>query len=274
MLGCHVTIVHDAQAPSNTITCGEASSLLAIGEAFRTIARGSADVCICGGAESKMNPMGVMRQELIGRLVAGHDESPATACRPFDASTNGMVAAEAGGLLILEELEFAKKRGARIYAEVIGFGAGTSATDWDKPDPQGLGAALAMRAALRDAGIPAAEIDVVGAFATGCNDHDAAERAAHAQVFAGRQGIPALAIKGATGNCGAGSGALDLAATLMAMHNNTLPPSPNTAGADSGGILRFAVDSPVDLRARTGLCLSYALSGQQCAAIVVRKLEG
>ena len=82
MLACHVTIVHDAQGPSNTITCGEASSHLAIGEAFRTVARGDVDVCICGGAESKINLMGMARPQLLGRLVTDSNDDPARACRP------------------------------------------------------------------------------------------------------------------------------------------------------------------------------------------------
>ena len=124
MLACHVTIVHDCQAPSNTITCGEASSHLAIGEAFRTIERGDADLCICGGAESKLNPMGLIRQSLLGRLVTDSNDSPETACRPFDISRKGAVIGEGGGLIILEELERAKKRGAKIYAELVGFEIG------------------------------------------------------------------------------------------------------------------------------------------------------
>jgi len=147
MLSCHVTIVHDAQAPSNTITCSEAASHLAIGEAFRTIARGAADICICGGAESKLNPMGLMRQALLKRLSG-------SACRPFDVSRDGMVIGEGGGLLILEEYEHARNRGARIYAEVVGFGASTNTHSWSEPCPEGKGIALAVTKALGDAGLP------------------------------------------------------------------------------------------------------------------------
>jgi len=274
MLGCHVTIVHDAQAPSNTITCGEASSHLAIGEAFRTIARGAADVCICGGAESKMNPMGVMRQQLIGRLVSTGDNDPATACRPFDPSANGMVAGESGGLLILEELGFAQKRGARILAEIVGFGAGTSIASWHEPEADGVGTALAIENALRDAGASPAQVDLVCTFGTGINGYDAAERAALQRVFNGRRDIPALALKGALGTSGAGIGAVDMAATVMALHHNTLPPSANTRKADTGGLLRFAHDEPVDLKINCAISVAYALSGSQNAALVIRRYGG
>src|SRR5262249_49381841 len=114
MLACHVTIVHDAQGPSNTITCGEASSHLAIGEGFRTIARGVADVCICGGAESKVNPMALMRQSL-GKRLSHRNDTPGKACRPFAEDRDGSVVSEGAGLVILEELDHARARGARIY---------------------------------------------------------------------------------------------------------------------------------------------------------------
>src|SRR5947209_13039380 len=117
MLACHVTIIHQLKGPSNTITCADASSHLAIGEAFRTIQRGNADLAICGGAESKLNPMGMLRQTLLKRLTETHNESAADAVRPFDADADGTVVGEGGGLLILEEIEHAHQRGAKIYAE-------------------------------------------------------------------------------------------------------------------------------------------------------------
>src|SRR5262249_40552218 len=132
MLACHVTIVHDAQGPSNTITCGEASSHLAIGEAYKTIARGTADVCICGGAESKDHPMAPLRQSL-GKRLSTSNERPEAACRPFGADRDGTVISEGGGLVILEELEHARRRGVRIYAEVVGFGASNDAHDPSLP---------------------------------------------------------------------------------------------------------------------------------------------
>ena len=163
MLACHVTIVHDAQGPSNTITCGEASSHLAIGEAFRTMARGAADVCICGGAESKDNPMALLRQEL-GQRLSTRNEEPERACRPFAADRDGTVISEGGGLVILEDLEHAKKRGVRIYAELAGFGAAHDAFmagQPTRPEPNGRGAALAMRKAIKDAGIGADQVGLV-----------------------------------------------------------------------------------------------------------------
>src|SRR5438874_9151493 len=138
MLACHVTIIHQLKGPSNTITCADASSHLAIGEAFRTIQRGSADLAICGGAETKVLPMSVMRQVLLRRVTETHNDSPEQAVRPFDADADGTAVGEGGGLFILEEYEHAKKRGAKIYAELIGFGASQDTYSVTQPDPNGV----------------------------------------------------------------------------------------------------------------------------------------
>src|SRR4051812_12932360 len=137
MLACHVTIIHELKGPSNTITCADASSHLAIGEAFRTIQRGKADLAICGGAESKVNPMGHMRQSLLKRLTESHNDAPADAVRPFDAEAAGTAIGEGGGLFILEEYERAKNRGAKIYAELVGFGASQDTHKITEPCPTG-----------------------------------------------------------------------------------------------------------------------------------------
>ena len=273
MLGCHVTIVHDAQAPSNTITCGEASSHLAIGEAYRTIARGAADVCICGGAESKMNPMSVMRQQVMGRLVSGHDDTPDQACKPFGSDTDGMVAGEGGGLLILEELESAKARGARIYCEVAGFGAASKITSWHEPDPSGRALSLAIKNALADADLSPDQVNLLCTMGTGINRYDEGELAGIRTAFDDRKNIPAIANKGAVGMGGAGCGSIDLAATTMAMHHNTIPPSKNASSAQTGGLLQFAESDPVDARIDVAVSHAYSLSGAQTAAVVLRRYE-
>lgn len=274
MLGCHVTIVHDAQAPSNTITCGEASSHLAIGEAYRTIARGAAEVCICGGAESKINPMGLVRQQLLHRLATGCDDQPQRACRPFSASRNGLVVGEGGGLVILEELEHARSRGVRIYGEVIGFGATANTQSWSQPDPDGMGIAAAVRSALRDGDVSPDAIDLVGTFGVGTVEHDASElKGLQAALGERSDGLPALATKGAIGNAGAGAGAVDFAATVMAMMHNTIPPSLNTEDPDPLCRLAFATSDPVDAPIQHAVSVGYALGGGQNAALLLAKYK-
>lgn len=272
MVACHVTIVHDAQAPSNTITCGEASSHLAIGEAFRTVARGDADICICGGAESKINPMAVTRQILCGRVNTQDNGRPEAASCPFEAAGRGMVPAEGGGLVILESLEHAQKRGARVYAELAGFGAASSLQSWSQPDHDGRSLACAMRKALDDAQTTADQIELAAPFGTGAANFDKAESQAWSNCFGPRlRQVPAMTTRGAVGHNGAGSGAIDFAAMVMAMHSNTVPPSCN---AGSGSDFHFVQSDPKDARARQGLSVAYSLAGGQTAALVVRKWEG
>jgi 3-oxoacyl-[acyl-carrier-protein] synthase II len=272
MLACHVTIVHDCQAPSNTITCGEASSHLAIGEAYRTIERGAADICICGGAESKINPMGLIRQLLLGRLATDSNDRPAEACRPFAKNRSGMVIGEGGGLLILEQLERAQKRGARIYAEVCGFGASVNASHWLKPQADGRGLSLAIHKALKDAGATADQVDLVNAFGVGTQTHDAAEAAGIRSVLGAKTGTtPVLATKGALGNNGAGSGAIDVAMTVLAMHRGVVPPSASTSEVDAACGLKVVTGDPIDARVEVALSTASALSGGQTAALVIRR---
>ncbi|MBU0641410.1 MAG: beta-ketoacyl-[acyl-carrier-protein] synthase family protein [Planctomycetes bacterium] len=276
MLACHVTIVHDAQGPSNTITCGEASSHLAIGEAFRTIARGTADVCICGGAESKVNPMALMRQGL-GRRLSTLNDTPEKACRPFAAGRDGTVVAEGGGLVILEELEHARRRGARVYAELVGFGACNEAYDPaqpSRPSPEGRGTALAISKALRDARADTAQVDLVGSPACGLVERDAAEAAALKTTFGDRVAdLPVLNVKGGLGNSGAGSGAIDFIATVLAAYNATIPPAINSQTIDPACGLRLVTGDPVDARVELALSLAYALGGGQHAALVIKRFR-
>jgi len=274
MLACHVTIVHDAQGPSNTITCQEASSHLAIGEAFRTIARGDADVCICGGAESRTNPMAVARSVVMGHANTECGDDGAAASRPFGARRSGIVPAEGGGLVIIESLEHARARNARIYAELVGFGAGTdlSGLTGHTPTPRAL--ALALHKAMADANTVPEAVDLVAPFGTGSRPHDAAELAAWNEVFGARLGeIPAVMTHGAIGVCGAGSGAIDFAVTVRALNTKTVPPSYNARDLDPECRFRFNADDPTDARVDQAISTAAAMSGGQAAALVIRRYE-
>lgn len=275
MLACHVTIVHDAQGPSNTITCGEASSHLAIGEAFRTIARGAADVCICGGAESKTNPMAVLRQSLGKRLTRRND-APESACRPLAQDRDGTAISEGGGLVILEALEHAQRRGARIYAELIGFGAANDAyraDDLNAASPDGRGVALAIRKALADARVEPQQVDLACTFACGLPDRDAIEAAGLRAALGPRlDETPVLSVKGGLGNNGAGSGAIDFIATILALSNATVPPAINSAPPDPAcGLKLNTTGRPTDAKIDVAISSAYALTGGQCASLVVRR---
>lgn len=271
MLACHVTIVHDAQGPSNTITCGEASSHLAIGEAFRTIARGRADVCVCGGAESKINPMALLRQSL-GRRLSRHNETPESACRPFAADRDGTVIGEGGGLVILEELDHAKARGARIYAELVGFGASNDAYNPEnlhEPEPTGRGLRLACEKALADAKVAAGDVQLIGASGFGLPTRDHVEGLALATL--GDSETPTLSVKGGIGSNGAGSGAIDFIAAVLSMYNGAVPPAINSAKRDPDIKLRLVTGKPIDARVDVAVSTSFALNGGQNAALVLKR---
>src|SRR5262249_5678477 len=152
MLACHVSIFHNAQGPNNSITEGEVAGLLAIGEACRVLQRDQADFFLVGGADSKLNPLSMVRQCQFGGL-SRRNAAPARACRPFDRGRDGAVVGEGAAVLALEDLEHARRRGARIYAEVAGFGCA-----FDRSHAAG-GLTRAIRAALAEAGVKPEEID-------------------------------------------------------------------------------------------------------------------
>ena len=270
MLACHVTIIHELKGPSNTITCAEASSHLAIGEAFRTIQRGDADLAICGGAESKVNPMGLIRQTLLKRLTEEQNDSPATALRPFDQDATGSTIAEGGGLLILEEFEHAKARAAKIYAELCGFGASQDAYRITDPSPTGQSYGRAISNALKEASISADEIGCFIPHGLGIPSHDRAELAALRNALGSSlEKIPLAAIKSQTGNLAAGSG-VDAAAAVLALHHHTIPPAINTRKPIDGARLNTAAESrsvPVNVSVSS----VYSLGGQN-AALVFRRI--
>ncbi len=270
MLACHVTIVHGLMGPSNTITCQDASSHLAIGEAFRTIQRGKADLAICGGAESRMNLMGQMRQQLLGRLNNDANDTPATALRPFDVEANGTVFAEGGGLFILEEYEHAKKRGVKIYAELLGFAASQDTYSVTEPDPSGHSYGKAVENAIKDAKLSPGDIDLLIPNGLGAPSADAAELAGLKSTFGSELPRVAFApIKAQIGTCGAGCG-VDAAAALLSLDANMIPPSVNTKNL-IGDVKLNVSTTAREQKLTTALSSVYSVGGQN-AAMVFRKI--
>jgi len=270
MLSCHVTIIHGTMGPSNCITCGDASAHLAVGESIHYITEGTADAVIAGGAESKLDPLSVLRQALIKRLCVSHNDSPTEAGRPFDVSHDGLVMGEGGGLFILEDLEYAQARGARIYAEVVGFGAACDPAAYDVKTPTVGSIDIAAKKALNYAGIDADAVDLLIAHGTGVPAEDKLEAQAWKTVFGDRQPA-AAAITGAIGTLFAGAGGVELATAAMALHTQTVPPTANfTAAADGCDLDLSGQPRQADL--------TYALSGAftvggQSAACVLKRYE-
>ncbi len=270
MLACHVTIIHQAKGPSNTITCGDASGHLTVGEAMRIIARGDADAVIAGGAESKLNPMGLLRQSLLKRLCTSHNDSPPQACRPFDQAACGTVIGEGAGLLILEDLDSAVARGARIYAELVGFGAACNPTGIDVLTPTDGGLDLAVTKALADAGVAAEDVGAIVAHGTAVPGEDRCETAAWRTALGdAAASIPATAITGAVGSLFAAAGGVELAVAAMMLHNRTVPPTVNLETA--AGDCDLALSSqPRALTADYVLSGAFGIGGQSAACLLKR----
>lgn len=271
MLSCHVTIIHDLRGPSNAITCSEASALLSVGEAFRQVARNDADGAIAGGAESRMNPMGFLRQSKLGRLVESRNDRPQDACRPFDRDHDGTVVGEGGGLVILEEMDLAQSRGASAYAELVGFAA---AADPNGADPDcrhcgNVGAAAAK--ALRDAGIGPEQLGLIVAQGSGVPYEDELEARAIREAL-GDVKAPVVSITGLVGDCYAGAGGLALATAAWAMREQRVPASANFSEPAEGCAGLNVPSQSRDADIQYALVQSFAYNGQS-AAVVLKRWE-
>lgn len=277
MLACHVTIVHGAEGPSNTITCAEASALLSIGEGVRVIERGDADLCFAGGAESKVNYMGLLRLTLAARAGdTGTSASGAEVSRPYAPESVGVIG-EGGGIAIIEGLEHARRRGARVYAEVTGVGAAHTTgpivpgvIDADDDAELDRGLADAITRALADAGVGADDVDAIAPSALGVPKLDRLERGALHAVFGDRLGsVPTVTVTPNVGNCSAGHGGVALAAAAIAVERQALPARINAGrpvGMDAGQV------GPREARLDHVLVCTPALGGQN-AAIVLSRVE-
>jgi len=233
MLACHVTIIHDCQGPSNTITCAEVSGLLSMGESMRVIERGDADACISGGAESKVNLMAMLRQHFAGRTPhCGGAVDPATIVRPFASDAMGCPTGEGGGLLIVESEESIERRGTKAIAALEGFGASQSVcTDAAGIQPDAQGVEDAIGAALEDARADIDSIDAIVPFGTGVPALDSAERQGIARIFGPRtRSIPIVTITPSIGNLGAGAGAVAACVAVECLRRQVLPARLNAQG--------------------------------------------
>jgi 3-oxoacyl-[acyl-carrier-protein] synthase II len=271
MLACHVGIIHDIQGPSNTITCAEAASHLAIAEASEVIARGNSDYALAGGAEAKVNPIVMIRQCLLSRATTLNNEKPASACRPFDADANGSVFGEAAGLIILENLDNAKKRDAKIYAEVVGLGHSNSINpEYEHIEPDGYGLQIAIEKAIDYAQIEPEQLDLIIPHGTGIPADDMAEtRAFNAALGKAAQKIPVWPTKSMLSNTGAAGGAVDIIAAVCTMNDSKIPTAVNCDKKAEGCNLNI-VNQTEEKDIRYVLCCSYTYGGQTAAIVLKR----
>jgi 3-oxoacyl-[acyl-carrier-protein] synthase II len=266
----HLALLTGARGPALNCLTACAASTQAIGEATEILRRGDADVMIGGGAHSMIHPFGVTGFNRLTALSTAN-EVPARASRPFDANRGGFVLGEGAGVVILETLEHAQKRGAKILAEVVGYGSTADAFRITDQDPDGRGAVLAMTEALRDAKLSPADIHYINAHGTGTKENDGNETSAIRQVFGdGAKNVPVSSIKSMMGHLIAAAGAVELITCVLAIRDQVLPPTMNWETFDPECDLDYVPNQARKAKVDVALSNSFGFGGQNDTIIVRR----
>jgi 3-oxoacyl-[acyl-carrier-protein] synthase II len=269
----HVAALFGAQGPNLNCLTACAASSQAIGEALEVIRRGDADLMISGGAHSMIHPFGVLGFNLLTALSTRND-SPETASRPFDRDRDGFVLGEGAGIVILEELDHAKRRGARIYGELIGYGSTADAYRMTDPHPQGRGAILAIRDALNDAELTAADVNYVNAHGTSTGGGDVAETVSMKVAFGDlAYKVPISSIKSMTGHLIAAAGAVELITCLLTIRDGIIPPTINYENPDPQCDLDYVPNVAREAKVDVALSNSFGFGGQN-VCLVARRFNG
>jgi 3-oxoacyl-[acyl-carrier-protein] synthase II len=268
MVSSNVSIAVGARGYNTTVVTACAGGTTAIGEATEVIRRGAADVMFAGGADAPISEMTLIGMSMIGALSTRND-APCRASRPFDAGRDGFVAAEGGAVLVLEELEHARRRGARILGEIRGYGATTDAYHLTAPDPTGSASANAMRLAIEDAQIQPEDVDHVNAHATSTPLGDRLETVALRRVLGKHADrVPVTANKSMTGHMFAASGALEAIVSLLTIERSLIPPTINYETPDPECDLDYTPNEAREQRVRTVLSNSFGFGGQNACLIL------
>jgi 3-oxoacyl-[acyl-carrier-protein] synthase II len=266
----HVAMEMGFTGPNTCITTACAASGHAVGEAFRYIREGLSDVALAGGTEAAITPLSMAGFAKMQALTRNPDAERAS--RPFDADRDGFVLAEGACVLVLEELDRARARGATIYAEVAGYGASGDAHHITAPEPGGSGAVLAMQAALSDADEPAEAVDYINAHGTSTPLNDAAEtRAIKKTLGEHAHRVMVSSTKSVTGHLLGAAGALEAGASALAIHTGTVPPTINYATPDPECDLDYVPNEARKAEVRLALSNSFGFGGQN-AVVALRKI--
>ena len=267
----HIAIRHGAKGVNWTPTSACASGNHAIGEAYHLIRRGLQDAVIAGGAESAITPLGVGGFSAMKALSTRNDE-PEKASRPFEKGRDGFVISEGSGVIILEEREKAIRRGAKIYAEVIGYGANGDAYHITAPAPEGEGAARCMALALKDAGIPPEEIDYINAHGTSTEYNDINETLAIKKIFGERAyKVPISSTKSMTGHLLGAAGAVEGVFSVLALCHGVIPPTINYETPDPQCDLDYVPNEARKVDIKVVLSNSFGFGGTN-ACVVFRRV--
>jgi 3-oxoacyl-[acyl-carrier-protein] synthase II len=250
-----------------------AASNMAIGDGTDAIRLGRADVMFCGGTEAAINKVGIAGFGAMRALSRRNDE-PTRASRPFDAGRDGFVMGEAGAVLVLEELEHAKARGAKIYAEIVGYGVSADASHITEPDPTGVNPARALRMAMGDAGVEPEDIDYINAHATSTPIGDSSETRVIKLAMGEEQArkIPVSGTKGATGHCLGAAGAIEAMFTTLAVYEGVLPPTINYEVPDPDCDLDYVPNVSRKADVEVAVNNSFGFGGHN-ACVVFRRFE-
>jgi len=265
---CNIAIEHDLRGPSSANSDSCSSGAIAIGQAFRTVRDGYADVMLAGGVEVPLTPLIFGAFDII-HAMSTHNDDPARACRPFDRTRNGFVMAEGAALLVLETREHARRRGAPVYGTVLGFGASNDAHHMTAPLPSGTQAARAMRLAIAEAGISAEDIDYVNAHGSGTPLNDATETLAIKQVLGDHAyRIPVTATKAMHGHALGATGAIEAASSFLSLRHGYVPPTLNLETPDEGCDLDYVRDHGREMPLRYILSNSFGFGGINASLVV------
>ena len=269
----HLALLSGARGPAFNCLTACAASTQAIGEATQILRRGDADVMIGGGTHSMIHPFGVTGFNRLTALSTANDDPP-KASRPFDAQRGGFVLGEGAGMVILETLDHAKARGAKILAEVVGYGSTADAFRITDQHPEGEGAVGAMRAALADARLAAKDIHYINAHGTGTRENDGNETTAIKSVLGETaKSCPVSSIKSMMGHLIAAAGAVELITCVLAIRDNVLPPTMNLHHSDPECDLDYVPNKARPARVDTALSNSFGFGGQNDSIIIRRFSE-
>jgi len=273
MTAAHISMIFNAQGPNNTITTACAAGTQAVGEGFRLVARGDADFVLAGGADSRIDPLLMLAYSSLGALSPGA-RPPHEVSRPFDSGRDGFVLGEGAGVLLLEELEHARRRGAVIYAEVLGMGSSFDAYGVTKPDPAAGGAARAIRWALREAKTDPQDVDYINAHGTSTRLNDLMETVAVKRVFKEQaRKLPLSSIKSMVGHLIGAAGAVEAAALALTLYSAVMPPTINLTDPDPECDLDYVPNTARETPMKTAVSTSFGFGGQN-AALVLQRFAG
>ena len=264
----HLSMEFNARGPTLNCLTACAASTQALGEATELIRRGDAEVMISGGAHSMIHPFGVTGFNRLTALST-FNEAPARSCRPFDATRSGFVIGEGAGVLILESLAHAEARGARILAEVVGYGSSADAYRVTDQHPEGRGAIVAIESALRDAGLQTGDIDYINAHGTGTKENDSTETFAIKGVFKERAKlVPISSIKSMMGHLIAAAGAVEAITCVLCIRDQIIPPTANYSVPDPECDLDYVPNHARKIKVNVVMSNSFGFGGQNDTLII------